>query len=240
MNLNINEIASAKIKEMHDNGEIKKRIEEGVQKSVFDAIDSSVRDYSFKRAIQEKVEKQLSDLASHLDFSAYTSFLKSKLEEMVSNYVKGDLAKEITTQFQKVYLNKPEQLTLSELLDAYKLWLNSELDEEEMYENSTFRIEQEHSYSSFIRFKCGIPESDGYLRNGKQKPFDFTFMYDRGDTKKGHIINASIDRSSVENSLRLGRITDFEAMVMSALFNETPIIIDIDVDEYDTYIYNED
>lgn len=241
-NLNIQEIATAKIKELHESGEIKKRIEEGIQKNIFDAIDSAVKDYSYKRAIEEKVEKELCVIASSMDFSSYTSFLQTKLEEMVNTYVKEDLAMNIKDKFSKVYLNKPEHITLSQILEAYKEWLINELDHDEQQDWERFSIDQEDSHDSFIHFKCGKTgrnKSSSYL-SMYDKSFHFDFHFDNKETKTGHLYNATIEGCNLKDAIRIGSISDFEAMIINALFNETPIIIDIDVDDFETYIYNED
>lgn len=238
-NLNIQEIATAKIKELHESGEIKKRIEEGIQKNIFDAIDSVVKDYSYKRAIEEKVEKELCVIASSMNFSSYTSFLQAKLEEMVNAYVKEDLAIKIKDKFSKTYLNKPEQIALSQILEAYKEWLINELDHNEQQDWERFSIDQEDNYDSFLHFKCGKPGKDRYSSRF-DKSFHFDFHFDNKETKTGHLYNATIDGCNVKDAIRIGSISDFEAMIINALFNETPIIIDIDVDDFETYIYNED
>ena len=65
MEININEIASVKIKEMEESGEIRKRIEDGIEKTINDAIDSACKSYKFRSEISEKIEKilQMSSMA---------------------------------------------------------------------------------------------------------------------------------------------------------------------------------
>lgn len=237
--LNIQEIASAKIKELHESGEIRKRIEEGIQKNIFDAIDSATRDYSYRRAIEEKVEKELCEIAGSMNFAAYTSFLQTKLEEMVNTYVKEDLATRIKDQFSKVYLNKPTQITLSQILEAYKEWLINELDPNELHDWGKFSINQDDNYDSFLNFRCGKPGKDRYSSR-YDKSFHFDFHFDDKETKTGHLYNVTIDGCNMKDAIRISSISDFEAMMINALFNKTPIIIDIDIDDFETYIYNED
>lgn len=239
MDININEIVGAKISEMHESGEIQKRVEDGVSKSIFEAIDSAVRDYSFKREIEKKVESELSVIAKSIDFSAYTALLTSRLEGMVNEYVKGELANKINDQFKKVYLNKPEQITLTQILDAYKEWLCSQLDDQEKDDNDSFAIDVDRKYSSFLYFKCGIPRKRTYLDEYKEKQFNFSFMYDDKEAMKGHLFGATVEHINMKETMKIGDISDFEAMLISALFNETPIIIDIDAEEYDNY-FDED
>ncbi|WP_348726464.1 hypothetical protein [Parabacteroides goldsteinii] len=95
MELNINEIASAKIQSMYESGEIRKRIEEGVEKSIYSAIDSACKDYQFRSTIEKNIESVLGEVAKGVNVDAYKNFLISRLNKAFSSHVKKDIGDKI-------------------------------------------------------------------------------------------------------------------------------------------------
>lgn len=85
MELNINEIASAKIQSMHESGEIRKRIEEGVEKSIYSAIDSACQDYQFRSTIEKKVLYLSLILSAHFVGRSFQKVNNSILKRSEAN-----------------------------------------------------------------------------------------------------------------------------------------------------------
>ncbi len=237
--LNINEIASAKIKAMHESGEIKERIESGVEKTINEAIDSAVKDYSFRRKIEESIEKELGEVASGVNFTAYKNFLIDRMNKYISSSLKKETAKKIEEDFKKIYFDAPKEIKLSEILEKYKQWLMGWLDEDDRREWEKFSIEFDREYKYWIGIKAGKPGRGKY--SGEYESFEFTIHYDNEDNAKGTIGRASLGLKEFDKQISLGNLSDFEILVFNLLYMKTPIIIDIDCeDDVDNYLYDYD
>ena len=56
MSIDINKIAQEKITEMEKNGEIKKHLEEKLQKLILDSVSSALSGYDVQKKIKEKID----------------------------------------------------------------------------------------------------------------------------------------------------------------------------------------
>ena len=239
MELNINEIASAKIQSMHENGEIRKRIEEGVEKSIYSAIDSACQDYQFRSTIEKSIESVLGEVAKGVNVDAYKNFLISRLNKAFSSHVKKDIGDKIEADFKRIYLDTPKGIKLSQLIEKYKEWLFTKLDEEERRDWEKFDISFNTEYSYWIDVELKKPNSH---RTSEHENFSFTIHYEDGSSNKiGYISSARIGYKDFGRELNFGRISDFEALVFNLLYTKTRVEIDIeDVDRIDTYLYDDD
>lgn len=239
MELNINEIASAKIKSMHDSGEIKKRIEDGIKDTIEKSIDSAVNDYTFKNEIEKRIGSELSIVAKNLNFSAYTSYLTKKMDQVISKYVKGELAKKIKDEFSKIYIEKKDSIKLSEIFDLYKKWLNENLDIDEKREWERFQIDMEDE-RSWLNFRAGNPSSTRKYTSLGDHGFEFCLHINTNNKEEGTISWVRLDGNDFKRDTLRRYMSDFEALILNLLFNDTKIIIDIHPDDVETYLDTEE
>ena len=88
MSIDINKIAQEKIAEMEKNGEIKKHLEEKLQKLILDSVSSALSGYDVQKKIKEKIESQIAPCLDALDFTAYNSFICEKVKQITEEYLK--------------------------------------------------------------------------------------------------------------------------------------------------------
>lgn len=228
MEIDINVIASEKIKELHESGILKKRIKEGIEKTINEAIDSAVRDYTFKNEIEKKIESELSTVAKDMNFSAYTSYLSKQMEKLIGKYVKGELAEKVKAEFSKIYLEKRETIKLSEIFNEYKSWLETELSDDE--KRNWGHINVDIRDEGYITYKLGKPTSKSVF-SSRDKEFEFTLFFgsykERG---KGSIGYVRINGSEIDKGIISKYLSDFEALILNLMFNDTEIIVDIQPD----------
>lgn len=234
--LNIQEIANAQIKAMHESGEIQKRIEDGIKQSIERAIDSAVNDYSFKNEIERKIETELSHVAKHMNFSAYTAYLTKQLDKTIGKYVKGELADKVKDEFSKVYLQTKESIKLSEIFEAYKEWLEEELSDSEKQDWGHIRIDTEDS--SYVTYKLGNPNTKTSY-SYKDNSFEFTLFFAGDKERKQATIGCiRLNGDAMDKGIIKRHLSDFEALILNIMFNDTKIIVDVDTD-YDLYFEDE-
>lgn len=239
MELNINKIASAKIQSMHESGEIRKRIEEGVEKSIYSAIDSACQDYQFRSTIEKNIESVLGEVAKGVNVDAYKNFLVSRLNKAFSSHVKKNIGDKIEADFKRIYLDTPKEIKLSLLIEKYKEWLFTRLDEEKRRDWEKFDISFNAEYKYWFDVELKKPNTH---RTSELENFCFTIHYDDGTNNKlGYVSSARIGYKDFGKELNFGRISDFEALIFNLMYTRTRIEIDMeDVDCIDTYLYDDD
>lgn len=227
MEININEIASAKIKAMEESGEIRKRIEEGVEKTVNDAIDSACKDYKFKSGISESILTFLGEVAKEVNFSAYANFLRDRMNEQIETYVKNDMINLMRDSFEKVYFNTPEDIKLSDILNKYKEYIENHLDSDDKKEWGHIKFSFEREYSSFIKIKAGSPKNTRYERYDKGIELN---LYKPRSEEKATISCIRFDGNDFKTCMDLGKLSEFEILMFNLMFTRKEIEVDIDED----------
>lgn len=228
MEININEIASVKIKEMEESGEIHKRIEDGIEKTINDAIDSACKGYKFRSEISEKIEKILGEAACGVNLSAYANFLKDRMNEQIEKYVKSDMINLMRDSFEKVYFNMPEDIKLSDILNKYKEYLCDHLDADDMREWGQISFSFETEYNSFIRIKAGNPNKSNYGRY--DKGIDINLYKPSSRDGKAVISWIRFNGKDFKTCMDLGRLSSFEILMFNLMFTQKEIEVDIDED----------
>lgn len=239
MELNINEIASEKINKMLESGEIRQRIENDIEQSIFRAIDSACSDYSFRSAIEKHISSVLGDVAAGVNLGAYKNFLISRINNAISDYVKADTVDKIEADFRRIYLDVPKNMKLSQIIEKYKEWLIKELDEDDRQRWGKFDISFKREYLGWIDIELKKPGSSRYeeLQN-----FCFTIHYkDISNKDIGYISAAKIAHNDLKKEIGFGNISSFEAMIFNLMYTKAEIEIDLeDAEDVDAYLYDDD
>lgn len=238
MEININEIASAKIKTMEESGEIRKRIEDGVEKTVNEAIDSACKDYKFRSGISENISSILGEVAKDVNFSAYANFLRDRMNEQIDKHVKSDMINLMRDSFEKMYFTVPEDIKLSDILNKYKEYIEDHLDSDDKKEWGHIDFSYEREYSSFIKIKAGSPKSKSYDRYDKGIEIN---LFKRRSEEKATISWIRFDGNDFKTCMDLGELSEFEILMFNLMFTRKKIEVDIDEDFcFDAYFDEEE
>lgn len=238
MEININEIASAKIKTMEESGEIRKRIEDGVEKTVNEAIDSACKDYKFRSGISESISNLLGEVAKEVNFSAYANFLRDRMNEQIEMHVKNDMINLMRDSFEKMYFTVPEDIKLSDILNKYKEYIEDHLDSDDKKEWGHIEFSYEIEYSSFIRIKAGSPKPKSYGRYDKW--IEITLFKPRSE-EKATISYIRFDGNDFKTCMDFGKLSEFEILMFNLMFTRKEIEVDIDEDFcFDAYFDEEE
>lgn len=228
MEININEIASAKIKAMEESGEIRKRIEDGVEKTVNEAIDSACKDYKFRSGISENISNLLGEVAKEVNFSAYANFLRDRMNAQIEKHVKNDMINLMSDSFEKMYFNAPEDIKLSDILNKYKEYIENNLDSDDKKEWGHINFSFEMEYSSFINIKAGSPKDTIYGRY--DKGVEMSLYKPSSKDAKAVISWIRFNGNDFKTSMDLDRLSSFEILMFNLMFTQKEIEVDIDED----------
>lgn len=235
--LDINKIAQDKITAMEESGQVKEHIEKEVEKLVLGGITSAINGWDIRNAIENKAKESVSQVIDAMDFTAYNSFIAEKVRQLTTGALREDVAKKVQDSFESIFVQKRESIRLSEIFEAYREWLISDLDENEQYE-----LDNE--------FYAGMVDDEKYgwlrCRLSKEAPnktyfwkvydsdvdFAFTVSRDSANPKMGSILTVYADGENVRDKLKFHRYNDFEVLILNLVYNGTPIEIDVE-DECD-------
>lgn len=227
MEIDINEIASAKIKAMEESGEIRKRIEDGVEKTVNEAIDSACKGYDLRNGISKSVSNLLGEVAKEVNFSAYANFLRDRMNEQIERHIKNDMANLMHDSFEKMYFNIPEDIKLSDILAKYKEYIENHLDSDDKKEWGRIDFSFEQEYSCFIKIKAGSPKSTRYDRYDKGLEMS---LYKHSKVSKATMSWIRFNGNDFKTSMDLGQLNEFEILMFNLMFTRKEIEVDIDED----------
>lgn len=239
MEININEIASAKIRAMEESGEIRKIIENGVEETVKKAVETACKDYEFRNIIHKSISSLLGEVAKEVNFSAYANFLRDRMNTQIERYVKNDMINFMCDSFEKMYFNIPEDIKLSDILKKYKDYLENNLDKDDKNKWGYIDFSFENEYSSFITIKAGSPHKTKY--NCFDKGLEICLYKPNPKDKKAKITWIRFDGNDFKTSMDLSILNEFEVLMFNLMFTQKEIDIDINEDFcFDADSENED
>lgn len=138
MNIDINAIVNNKLKEMEENKTIEKLLEENIEKAIVKGIEGALDSYALKRQIEDKIEKQVSEVVKEIGFTGYNSFIAEKVKMITEDVCREDIANKIQKTFNDLLIVKRENVKLSEIFEKYKDYMDENTDEEDKYSLERF------------------------------------------------------------------------------------------------------
>lgn len=229
--IDVQAIVNGKIAQLEANKTIETAIADTFEKSIVKAITDALDGYSLKRDIEKKVSDQVSSVVADLDFSTYNGFIVSKMKQITEEICREDLCKKIEAAFTNMFICKRENIKLSEIFEKYKEIVCESVEEQEQYERRHFHI------------KCSTDERYGWInceldeeeKSSRYDDLDIRFTIHRNnDNTTGWISTVYLDGKGIDKQIKFGNLNDVEIMLVQAVYNKLPIIIDVeDEDELD-------
>ncbi|AIY82201.1 hypothetical protein U728_3767 (plasmid) [Clostridium botulinum 202F] len=231
MNIDINAIVNNKLKEMEENNTIEKVLEENIEKAIIKGIEGALDSYSLKHQIEDKVEKQVSEVVSEIGFTGYNGFIAEKIKMITEEVCRKDVAEKIQKTFNDILVIKRENIKLSEIFEKYRDYMNESTDEEDKYSLENFWVDIEESEYGWITYKMAREKPERSYYRDDENYIEFTVYPDRDDKKIGSMNTVYIGDKRLENTFKLGNMTEIESLITNIYYNKTPIIIDIEGDD---------
>ena len=236
MELNIQQIADQKIREMHESGQVKKHLEDAVENAVLKAIDQAVNGYEIKRELENAVKKGVSSVAAEIDFTAYNGFIAEKVKQLTEGVLIADVATKLQNQFDSLFIKKTQTIALSEVLDKYRDWICESVDEAEKYDLERYYAVIEESDYGWLTFRMAKakPERYGY-KDPDECYFTFVIHRNKAETGVGRLSSVTIGNVDYSKGITFKNLSDFEVFILNLLYNDTVITVDVtDEDDIDT------
>jgi hypothetical protein len=227
MNINIQEIVDQKITEMDASGVIAKMIEEMIEKAILRTVTDTFESYHLRRTLQDKLEKEVSEVAASIGFTAYNSFIAQKLKEVSEGAVRADIVDKIEKTMDSILITKRESIKLSEIFEQYRNWLNDSEDEQDKHDREKFHVKFEEDHLGWYNIELAKEKPDRWhssLSDG------IKFALHKSSIKPGWgwIGSTYINDYDVKKKWKFGNMSEFECLLVNLVYNETPIEIDIE------------
>lgn len=239
MNIDIQEIVNAKLKEMEEGKVIETLITGTVEKAVTSAVKDAIDGYSIKRILEKKIEEDVKAGIEQVGFIAYNTIVANQVNNLINSVIKDDLAQKISGVFESVMLNKREEVKMSEIVEEYrKLYEDLDYDDIQELDEGHFYIsweEDEDGTFTWYRITFALQsQGKSSYRYSKDKKIEMRLMKYKDDMPE--IKFASFEGEDLSDMSKLRKVSGFEALIMNLVLNETKINMDIDEDDIDTYV----
>lgn len=238
MNIDVSQIIADKLAQLDADGTIKRKIEESLEKSIMAAISSELESYSFRNGIEKQLRETVSTLAADCGLSAYNGYVAARCKDIVQSLFTTDISEKVQKALDDIMFTKHENIKLSDIFKRYREWVLAHTEESEKYERQKFthdlEVKEEGSWKRYTcKFADHTLESYGYSY-AKEKPDIEIHLSTFGNARKTSTITTCyLDGRHMNDSFKVGRLTDFEAFILNLYYNGTEIILDEeDVDEY--------
>jgi DNA-binding Lrp family transcriptional regulator len=228
LKIDIKEIFDNKVKQLEESGIIEKALGDAIEKTVLKAIDDALDGYSLQRSIEDKISREVSEVVSDLGFTAYNSFIVEKLKAITEGACREDIAQKIQKLFDEMLVVKRDNIKLSEICEKYREWICEDVDEQEKYDLQRFYVSISQADSPFdwitIKFAKEEPKRYGDTH------IEFT-VHRNHDKTTGRLGRVVIDGYNVKEKINFKSMSDIELLLINLVYNETPIIIDVEDDD---------
>lgn len=234
MNIDVSQIVAAKLAQLDEDGTIKRKIEETLEKTIMSAITSELESYSFRSSIQEQLKASVSTIAADCGLSAYNGYIAEKCKAIVQNLFTTDISERVEKSLNDIMFTKYENIKLSDIFKRYREWVLAHTEESEKYEREKFtHVLEVKEDGSWTEYRCKFADHtlEGFGYNKEKPEIEILFMVFR-ERKEASISTLYLNGHYMKDSFKVGRLTDFEAFILNLYYNETKIIMDEeDVDE---------
>ncbi len=233
MNVNITEIVQNKIDSLAADQVIEKAITETFEKTIIKAVTDALDSYDLRKTIEKKVAVEVNGVVADLDFHSYNSFMCEKMMQIVNQTCKEDLCEKIEKKFKDIFLCQTEEIKLSDIFKRFKEIACESVDEaskyDRVYEGWHYKLEE----SDYGWLDCELDYEDRHHRYKSDSAIAFTVHKNVDNKSKGWISSVYLDGHEINTKFTFKNLNDVEIMLVQAVMNKIPIVIDIDGDDVD-------
>lgn len=250
MQIDIQEIIIKKLAEMEQKKILEKKIEELVENTLLKTMESVIDSYSIRRMIEEKLAQDVKKGMETIGLTAYNTWIVTKMEELMNTVVKEDIADKIKDMFDSILVQKKEYVKLSEIVEEYRrLYDDIDYNDLQEMENGCFSViweEKEERYFEKLKliFSQEPQRKSVYSYAGSNEKKIEICMNIRMEKKEkgierkiGNIYWCVFEGRKIHDlSILKKHISDFEALMMNLVLNDTKVIIDMGESDIDSSV----
>lgn len=235
MNIDVSQIIADKLAQLEADGTIKRKIEESLEKSIMAAISSELESYSFRNGIEKQLRETVSTLAADCGLSAYNGYIAARCKDIVQKMFTTDISEKVQKALDDIMFTKHENIKLSDIFRRYREYVLEHTDESDKYEREQFthelEVEEDGLWTRYTcKFADHILDGHGYTKEHPEIEIHLSTFGSNKETSKITVLY--LNGRHMNESFKVGYLTDFEAFILNLYYNGTKIILDKeDVDE---------
>lgn len=234
--LDVTGIVTNKIDNMIKDEVFKKEIEKQVENQVKGMISSSINDWEIKRKFEEKIKNEVSSAVNQISFTGYANLVIKNLKKAVEDSAEKVITEDVIKYFNDLYLpSGDKKITISELFNIYVKEMKQKKYEDET--SAYINVEKDgRTYSNWVKVLVSLNEDFG---ENDSRTYEIEMIQKHESTNEYTIAWVYEDRKYSKNMterVKFGYLDSFERLLMSAYFNETPIVINEDDFGYDEQV----
>ena len=227
-----NKIITDKITEIENSGTIQKIIEEKISETINRAINNCF-DWDFQNQITKQIKESVGDIASKIKLNSYNSFIATAIENIVNVELNKDLREQINTKLTQALTVTEKEIKLSKIIEEFKRY---ECDDDEKYSYCcSIKKDEEGSFKNVDITIQNESINSYYNKNPK---FEIHALSFKDEPFKISWVNYNELKYDSELSF-IKDFNNFEAILLKAVFNKIPFIIDMDEEEIEDELYHE-
>ena len=234
MNIDVSKIVQEKIDSLAASGAIEKAITETFEKTILKAVESSLDSYNLRSTIEEKVTAEVNAVVAELDFHSYNAFMCEKMMEIVNKTCREDLCAKMEAKFKSMFLCETSEIKLSDIYKAFGKIACENVDESEKWDRCDegwhYKLEENEKYGWF---DCELDYGEHIHRYKSDCAIAFTVHRDFRNKTQGFISRVYFEGKDITESFTFKNLNDVEIMLVQAVLNKIPIVLDIDEYEVD-------
>ncbi len=233
MNIDVTKIVQEKIDSIAKEGLIEKAITETFEKTILKAVTDSLDSYNLRKTIEEKVATEVNSVVDELDFHSYNSFMCEKMMQIINQTCKEDLCEKIEKKFKDIFLCQTTEIKLSDIYKKFGKIACQKVDESEKWDRCDEGWHYKLQESDYGWLDCELDYEDHGHSYRSDCAISFVLHRNIGDKSKGWISSVYLDGVDVNKTLSFRYLNEVEIMLIQAVMNRIPIIIDITEDDVD-------
>lgn len=232
MEINVTQIVQDRIDSLQSEGTVERAIADTFEKALIQAVTFAIDSYKVKRIIEDKVTEQVSKAAADLDFQSYNSFMIEKMSQILNEVCREDICQKAEKRFKDIFLCQTKEIKLSSIFEKYREIACEEVPEQEQYdridEGWHCKCESDDKYGWI---KCELDYEHREHLSILDCNIAFTVHRDFDNRSIGRIYNLYLDGQNINSKFKFGNLNDVEILLVQAVLNEIPIIIDVESTE---------
>ena len=244
-------IVSEKVREMELNGEIKRKIEENVERSIFNAIEKVFGpSYSnFNEGLQNKMKNEIPIILQNIDLSGANEFILSKTKEYINCLYKLEASDKIVKNLESIFIKNYHGITIEDIYYKF-LDMIKDMSDDDIYRDD-LDIDDDN-YCSFIfemnkvedKFSSSSNQYKVTIRKKADEEYiSFTFIIHdyyyqlKSNPNERCILSLDIYGKPIDERIDLSKFNDFELMLINIYLSKTKIdFLNLENEHFETEI----
>ena len=156
-----------------------------------------------------------------------------KMMQIINQTCKEDLCEKIENKFKDIFLCQTKEIKLSDIYKSFRKIACESVDESDKWNRCDEGWHYKLKESEYGWLECELDYEDKHHRYSSDSEISFVVRKEHEDKTRGWISRVLLGGHDINKKFEFKHLNDVEIMLVQAVMNKIPIIIDIDEDDVD-------